>query len=189
MFVLGPTGRHLGGSELARQRGLTLPGVPTTDLAAAAARYAAFAAARDAGLVRSAHVAGRGGLAVALAHMAMAGELGLDVALTDGLLRPVPEDMPLTPAEFLFSESTGRVVFTCKPAAAAELTVRLGAHGLQALGQVAAAGPDGGGWLRVRRGERALIDLSAAALRERFRPAALHGPPAPLPAQAQEVAR
>ncbi|MFZ6181500.1 phosphoribosylformylglycinamidine synthase subunit PurL [Nannocystis pusilla] len=189
VFVLGPTGRHLGGSELARQRGLTLPGVPTTDLAAAAARYAAFASARDVGLVRSAHVAGRGGLAVALAHMAMAGELGLEVALGDALLRPVPEDMPLTPAEFLFSESTGRVVFTCKPAAAAELTARLGAHGLQALGQVAAAGPDGGGWLRVRRGDQALVDVTAAALRERFRPAALHGPPAPLPAQTQEVAR
>jgi phosphoribosylformylglycinamidine synthase II len=187
VFVLGPTGRHLGGSELERMRGLVLAGVPTTDLAAAPARYAAFAAARDAGLVRSAHVAARGGLAVALAHMAMAGELGLEVGLDASFLRQVPEDMPLTPAEFLFSESTGRIVLTCRPAAAAELTARLGPHGLLRLGEVAGPGPDGGGWLRVRRGDAVLLELTAAALRERFRPSALHGPPAPLPAQ--EVAR
>lgn len=187
VFVLGPTGAHLGGSELARMRGLQLPQVPTTDLAAASARYAAFAAARDAGLVRSAHVAGRGGLAVALAHMALAGELGVDVALADDLLRQVPEDMLLTPGESLFSESTGRIVLTCRPAAAAELRARLGPHGLHALGQIAGPGGDGGGWLRVRRGAETLIELTAAALRERFRPPAIHGPPAPL--ATQEVAR
>ncbi|MCY1057956.1 AIR synthase-related protein [Nannocystis sp. SCPEA4] len=189
VFVLGPTGRHLGGSELARLRGLVLPGAPTTDLAAAAARYAAFAAARDAGLVRSAHVAGRGGLAVAVAHMTMAGELGLDLDLDDSLLRQVSEDMPLTPGEFLFSESTGRIVLTCRPAAAGELIGQLGPHGLVAFGRVAEPGEDGGGWLRVRRGAQALIEVTAARLRERFRPAAVHGPPAPLPARAQEVRR
>src|SRR5690606_19316597 len=97
LFVLGPTGDHLGGSELARMRGLTLAEVPTTDLARCAARYAAFVAARDAGLVRSAHVTSRGGLAVALAHMTLAGELGVEVTLTESLLRQDGKDMSLTP--------------------------------------------------------------------------------------------
>src|SRR5690606_34627343 len=121
------TGADLGGSELARMHGLTLATAPTTALATCAARYAAFVAARDAGLVRSAHVTSRGGLAVALAHMTLAGELGVDVQYEQ-------EDMSLTPSEFLFSETTGRIVLTCRPAAAAGLTERLGPHGLQALG-------------------------------------------------------
>jgi putative intracellular protease/amidase len=97
--------------------------VPRTDLAAAAASYRALAAAHDAGLLRSAHVVGRGGLAVALAHMAMAGELGLAIELG-----PVLADMSqgtgseLLLAAALFGESTGRVVLTCAPGRADALT-------------------------------------------------------------------
>lgn len=169
ILVVGPTGAHLGASEWARHRGLWLASAPPTDLAAHAARYAAFAAARDAGLVRSAHVAGRGGLAVALAHMTLAGELGLDCDLTGLLSGQGPGAMSLTPAEALFSESTGRIVITCKPEALPGLRVRLAGHGLVELGAVAPPGPDGGGWLRVRRGAEALFELPAAALRARFR--------------------
>jgi phosphoribosylformylglycinamidine (FGAM) synthase-like enzyme len=82
IYVLGPVADELGASELERHLGLTLDRVPRTDLAAGAARYRAFVAARDAGLVRSAHVIGRGGLALALAHMTLAGERGLDIDLT-----------------------------------------------------------------------------------------------------------
>ncbi len=169
ILVLGPTGPHLGASEWARHRGLRLAGAPPTDLSASAARCAAFAAARDAGLVRSAHVVGRGGLAVALAHMALAGELGLDCDLGALLAGQVLPDMSLTPTEALFSESTGRIVLTCRPEALPGLQVRLAGHGLFALGEVARPGPDGGGWLRVRRGADALLELPTAALRARFR--------------------
>ncbi|HEY8378556.1 MAG TPA: AIR synthase-related protein, partial [Nannocystis sp.] len=168
LLILGPTGAHLGASEFARMHGLWLTQVPTTDLEACAARYRAFAEARDAGLVRSAHVVGRGGLAIALAHLAMAGELGVDVALSAAHLQQGRSDMSLTPAEFLFSESTGRIVLTCRPEALAELTARLGPHGLAPLGAIAPPGPDGGGWLRVRREGQALFDLPTAALRARF---------------------
>lgn len=169
LLLLGPTGRHLGASEFARLHGLSLSSVPTTDLPACAARYRAFAQVRDAGLVRSAHVVGRGGLAVALAHLALAGELGVEVDLGTWLNGQGPKDMSLTPAEALFSESTGRIVLTCRPQAAAELRATLAAHGLYELGAIAAPGPDGGGWLRVRRGEQALVDVTSAALRARFR--------------------
>jgi phosphoribosylformylglycinamidine synthase II len=178
VFVLGETRVELGGSELARARGLTLDGVPHTDLAAAAARYRAFAAARDAGLVRSAHVAGRGGLAVALAHMTIAGELGLDIDLG-----PVLSDMSdPTATTALFSESTGRIVLTCGPKDVEALTRALAGHGLRALGRVAPARaggepapavrgglpPPGGGWLRIRRDGAVLLEHDAAALRAAF---------------------
>jgi len=166
IYLLGETRVELGGSELARLRGLTLDGVPTTDLPRTAARYLALAAARDAGLLRSAHVLGRGGLAVALAHMAMAGELGLAVDLAPvladmsggtaaraGLASPSNQtaaqagltDMseqtaePLASAAALFGESTGRVLLTCAPERAAALERALAGHGLFMLGAVAPA--------------------------------------------------
>jgi phosphoribosylformylglycinamidine synthase len=181
LYVLGETRGELGGSELARARGLVLDGVPSTDLGRNAARYRAFARARDAGLVRSAHVAGRGGLAVALAHLTIAGELGVQVAL-DELLGPGLGDMSERAATALFSESTGRIVLTCAPGHASALEAALAGHGLLRLGSIAAprasddAGPavrgglnpPTGGWLQVRRGAQILLDAGATRLRAAF---------------------
>ncbi|MEZ4451209.1 MAG: AIR synthase-related protein [Nannocystaceae bacterium] len=158
--VLGPTRDELGESELARARGWVLGSVPRTDLGASAARLRAFAGACDRGLVRSAHVVGRGGLAVALAHMTMAGELGLDLSLD-----AIAGDLASVAA--LFSESTGRLVLTAPPGARAELTALLGDHGLAFVG-VTAPPRAGGGWLRISRGAGVVIDIGADALRRRF---------------------
>jgi len=183
VFLLGTSRVELGGSELARLRGLTLDGVPRTDLVAAAARYRALAAAHDTGLLRSAHVVGRGGLAVALAHMAMAGELGLAIELG-----PVLADMSqgtgseLLLAAALFGESTGRVVLTCAPGRADALTRALAGHGLFALGEVAPARasgepapavrgglpPPGTGWLQVCSDGRVVLEHDTQALRAAF---------------------
>ena len=107
----------------------------------------------------------RGGLAVALAHMAMAGELGLAVELapvladmsaetaaragladrSGGAGHAVLTDMseqtadPLASAATLFGESTGRVLLTCAPEHAAALERALAGHGLCMLGAVAPA--------------------------------------------------
>jgi len=181
LFVLGETRAELGGSELARAHGLVLGGVPNTELERCAARYAAFAAARDAGLVRSAHVAGRGGLAVALVHLALAGELGVAVDLA-GLLGPELGHMSEWAGTALFSESTGRILLTCAPQRAAALAAALAGHGLVRLGSIEAArgGDEGpavrgglvpptGGWLQVRRGSRVLLEHGAAELRAAFK--------------------
>ncbi len=184
VYLLGETRRELGGSELARARGLVLDGVPDTELARNAARYRAFSAARDAGLVRSAHVAGRGGLAVALAHMAIAGELGVRVDL-EALLGPDLGDMSQWTAAALFSESTGRIVLTCAPHQAEALVGALAGHGLVRLGTIEASrgGDEGpavrgglepptGGWLQVRRGARVVFEHDVTRLRAAFQGAA-----------------
>jgi len=183
LYVLGETRGELGGSELSRARGLVLDGVPTTDLERCAARYRAFAAARDAGLVRSAHVAGRGGLGVALAHLAIAGELGLRVDLGP-LLGPGLGDMSQSAGAALFSESTGRIVLTCAPQRGAALEAALADHALLRIGTIEAPrgdeGEDGGpavrgglrpptgGWLQVWRGSRLLLEHAATRLRAAF---------------------
>ena len=165
VYVLGPTGDELGGSELSRMHGANLDSVPRTDLEACMARYRAFVEARDRGLVRSAHAPGRGGLFVALAHMVLASELGLQIDL--GGLGDAGA------AKLGFGESTGRIVLTCRPDEAGALESALGAHGLYRLGVVSDP-VQGRGVLDVRRGEQELFTLSSEEMRARFREG-LHG--------------
>ncbi|PRP98641.1 AIR synthase-related protein [Enhygromyxa salina] len=172
VYLLGPTALELDGSELARalaDRGEPLPAtdVPRTDLDACWARYRAFAEQRDAGRVRSAHVCGRGGLALALAHMLLAGERGLELEL-DELV--ATHELPIAAA--LLSESTGRIVLTCAAAEAPALEQALGPHGLVALGRLSSAGPPA---LRLRAGGAGFeLELPLAQLRGRFEEG-LHG--------------
>lgn len=166
VYLLGPTALELDGSELARalaERGADLPAsdVPRTDLSRSWARYQAFAEQRDAGLIRSAHVCGRGGLAVALAQMVLAAELGLELEL-DGL-----GDLPA--AALLFAESTGRIVLTCAEADASALEQALGQHGLVALGRTIEPAQ-----LRASLAGAPVLSLSLAQLRARFEEG-LHG--------------
>ena len=163
VFVLGETGRHLGGSEFERMAGLVCDGVPAADLGRCARRYRAFAAARDAGLCRSAHVVGRGGLAVALAHMTMAGELGVGVDIG-----PVLQDMRGgTVGEALVSETTGRIVLTCAPDRVEALMQALGEHGLRRIGLLEHA-RDEAGWLQVRCDGQVVHEHTSAGLRAAF---------------------
>jgi phosphoribosylformylglycinamidine synthase len=118
VYVVGETRAELGASEycryLARRAGdATRIGgdVPKVAIARARATLLAMARAVGNGLVHSAHAPGKGGLGVALAKVAFAGELGMAVDLAKvpavGLHR---DDV------ILFSESNSRYVVTVPPA-------------------------------------------------------------------------
>ncbi len=160
VYLLGETDDACGESEIARLLELSLDGVPRTDVARFAARYHAFAGAHEAGLVRSAHVLSRGGLAVALAHLVMASELGLAISL-DAM------GEGLDPAVALFSESTGRMVLTARAEDAAALEARLSPHALVRLGTVESSS-SGRGHVRIGHGGRTLVELGSVALRRAF---------------------
>jgi phosphoribosylformylglycinamidine synthase len=157
IVLVGDTREELGGSELLRLLGSTHGSVPETDLTVTRRRYAAFAAQHAAGRVGAAHVVGRGGLAVALAHLALAGELGIDVILPAAGLPPVVE---------LFAESTGRIVACVAEAEAAAFASAVEGR---VIGRVAPARDDGG-WLRVAsaQGAAAFLDVSTAQLRTSY---------------------
>ncbi len=157
LLLLGTTREELGGSEAARRSAVAVRGVPRTDPSRNADRYRAFASARDAGLVRSAAALGRGGLGIALAHALMAAELTVDVTLPDDGL-----DAWAT----LWSESTGRLLLTARPDDLPALRERLGPHGLVELGRVIA--PEADARLVVRQGGQSVVDVSVAAVRERY---------------------
>ena len=110
VYVLGTTRDELGGSALYGLLGQVGLQVPRTDFEQSLELCRRLSRALDRGLLASACVVSRGGLAYALARMVLAGERGLELAL-DGL----PAEEGLSPLKLLFSESTGRLVVTLSP--------------------------------------------------------------------------
>jgi phosphoribosylformylglycinamidine synthase len=106
VYVLGLTKNELGGSEYADQLGVC-GAVPQVDAVSARIRYERMFKAIASGLLTSAHDISDGGLAVAVAEMALAGRVGADV---DADKIPALE-CPL-PEQRLYSESASRFVVT-----------------------------------------------------------------------------
>jgi phosphoribosylformylglycinamidine synthase len=161
VIVLGETQSELGGSaywEVCYDFAGGQP--PVVDLEAEKRLVDLLVTGAERSLFRSAHDCSQGGLAVALAEVAMGGPyqelgFGLDVDLT--------HDARRTTHELLFSESHGRVVITCSPdrvAAAQALAGELGVP-LQRIGTV---GPANGAF-RIQLRD-ALIDEPVARLRD-----------------------
>jgi len=111
VYILGETGDELGGGEYYQMMGEVGLNVPWVDVNKSWPMYIALHKAMDAGLVSSAHAVSRGGLAVHMAMVAMAGETGMDIRLEDV---PVTDD--LSDTKILYSESSGRFIVTVDPA-------------------------------------------------------------------------
>ncbi len=105
LLLVGETRDELGGSHWAMVRGLDGGNVPRVDLATAPRIFKAVHEAISKGLVRSCHDLSEGGLAVALAEMAIAGGLGAGVVFVE--IPPYPVNNPVV---LLFSESPTRFV-------------------------------------------------------------------------------
>jgi phosphoribosylformylglycinamidine synthase subunit PurSL len=103
LVLVGETRDELGGSHWAMVRGLDGGNVPRVDTDVAPRIFQAVHRAISRGLVRSCHDLSEGGLAVALAEMAIAGGLGATVVLAGAF---VPLTLPAS--VMLFSESPTR---------------------------------------------------------------------------------
>jgi phosphoribosylformylglycinamidine synthase len=117
LYVVGNTFDELGGSHWNLVNGATGGSPPKVDLELAPKIFAAVHAAIRAGAVRSCHDCSEGGLAVALAEMAFAGEVGADVTG----LKNLPGAAGLSDSAKLFSESTTRFVIEATPGNAGAL--------------------------------------------------------------------
>ncbi|HVP96828.1 AIR synthase-related protein [Methanoregula sp.] len=151
VYVIGATEEELAGSEYFAHLGASGTAVPRLDAAAARARYVRFSDAIAHELVASAYPVGHGGLGVALAKVAIAGRLGMDLTLP-GSLRP---DI------FLFSETPGRFVVTVAPDHKRSFEQALGADALL-------LGITGGSRLRVT-GRTLLFEQEIAALEKAYK--------------------
>ncbi len=114
VWLLGFTHPELGGSRYHALLGLEGGRVPRPDLVLAPRHLAALHASIAGGLVRSCHDLSEGGLAVAAAEMAFAGDLGLELDLAAVGCAPLP--MGCDPeAVRLFSESCTRFLVEVEP--------------------------------------------------------------------------
>jgi len=110
VYVLGVTRAELGASELASELGFTSPDVPQVEALSARRAYKTLHAAMRQGLVTACHDCSDGGLAVALAEMAIGGRLGASLDLT-----AAPAPASLSELELLYAESQSRLVITIAP--------------------------------------------------------------------------
>jgi phosphoribosylformylglycinamidine synthase len=168
IILLGMTREELGGSlwaEILGQDGGSVPGV-VPDLGQAAFQVVYRAVSH--GLVRSCHDLSEGGLAVALAEMALAGGLGAEVSLRD-----VPcEDGAASDPVLLFSESPSRFLLEVPPEHYAALAALAGGLPLGRLGAVTPApGPAAAGSTRLAvtgLDGSLVIDAPVPELKERW---------------------
>jgi phosphoribosylformylglycinamidine synthase len=173
VFLLGTTRDETGASEYLRWQGerdgLEPPaGEPRPYVGNKAPRldpdetlplYRAFEGAVGDGIVRSAATPARGGLGVALARAAMAGELGLTLDLDD-----CPDLGALPPDAALFSESNGRLVVTVAASDAEAFAARFEGLACRLVGEVT-RGPR----LVVRLGGGAVVDADVLELKKTWK--------------------
>jgi phosphoribosylformylglycinamidine synthase subunit PurL len=121
VYLLGETFPELGGSEFAQVALRTVSGhPPALDLAREISLHQMLVEAARGDLLASAHDCSDGGLAVALAESALAGDTGFAVSL--------PGDEPWYVA--LFSESASRAVVSVAPEKAEAVEALASAHHL-----------------------------------------------------------
>jgi phosphoribosylformylglycinamidine synthase len=114
LFLIGSTRHELGGSHFELVTGRAGGTAPQVDLPLAPEVFARIHVAIARGMVRSCHDLSEGGLAVALAEMAFAGGVGVDVTqLTN--VGSLPDEV------LLFSESPSRFVLEIVPTKAQAL--------------------------------------------------------------------
>jgi phosphoribosylformylglycinamidine synthase len=135
LLIVGNTKLELGGSSWLMIRRWPGGEVPRVEPVSGRAVFRAVFEAISKGLVRSCHDLSEGGLAVALAEMAVAGGLGAHISLRD-----VPcSDNAAHDAALLFSESQSRFVLEVRPDAVAAVAQVLGGLPLGRLGEVTGA--------------------------------------------------
>ncbi len=133
LYLIGFTRNELGGSHHHIVTGAQGGDIPKVDLQKAAAVFKGLHQAIRAGLIRSCHDLSEGGLAVAVAEMAFAGEVGADISLK-GLAGCEKESDNVR----LFSETTTRFIVEVKPEHATALRARLPNIALTHLGKTVA---------------------------------------------------
>jgi phosphoribosylformylglycinamidine synthase II len=132
LYVVGATGDELGGSHFSLVHKQQGGQVPRVDPLRAKATFAALHRAIRAGLIRACHDLSEGGLAVAAAEMAFAGELGAELQLDQLPLASGPLPM----AARCYSESNSPFLCEVSPDRAADFEQQLNRVPHAHLGQV-----------------------------------------------------
>jgi len=158
LYIVGLTYEELGGSQYYCRRGLIGNRVPRVDAHASRRAMSALARACRSGLVRSCHDCSEGGLGVAAAEMAFAGNRGLEIDLA----RVSTGEQISRNDYLLFSESNSRFLVEVHPDRAEEFEAVLGDVRHARIGVVC----EEGRFVARGLGGENVMDLEIAAMRE-----------------------
>ena len=160
LYVVGESRSEMGGSHYNLVQGMSGGAPPAVELAAAWKLFEQLHSAMQKGLVRACHDCSEGGLAAALAEMAIAGEIGAEVDLT-----AAPGAQSLSSAEILFTESNSRFVCEVDPARMSDFEDCLRGVPFAKVGKTNA-----GGRVKIVAGSDVPnVDAEIAALRDAWR--------------------
>ena len=142
LYLVGETSAEFGGSVWLEQNGRALEDgfrapVPRPDLERAPKLFAALHGAIRAGLVRAVHDLSEGGLGVAVAESAFAGDLGAHIDLARVPVAELPKDADHDTVA-LFSESTSRFLVEVAPEHAEAFQKALSGLPVARIGEVLA---------------------------------------------------
>ncbi len=133
IYLVGATGNHLGGSALAALVGFS-GGEAPSPVTAALDGYRSLHRAVGGGLIRSCHDVSEGGLAIALAEMAIGGGLGVACNLDE-----LETEGAIDETAIVFSESSGRLVVEVRPEHAAQFEGLMGTYPVRKIGNTTQA--------------------------------------------------
>jgi phosphoribosylformylglycinamidine synthase len=158
IYIVGDTYSELGGSAYLTNRGLVGNSVPRVDAPRAKTLMDSLSIATEKGLVEACHDCSDGGLGVAIAEMAFAGGLGVNI-----WLEHVPLGEPIGRDDFiLFSESNSRFLVEVAPEDRGEFEKAMGNTRWAVIGDVTNYG-----MLEVYGLDgHKVVDKSIAALKE-----------------------
>ena len=152
IYVVGETYGNMGGSEYYRLLGMDSTVVPEVDIHKTEELSNKLLNAMKQGTVRACHDISHGGLAVALAEMAIGGDIGAEVDI--GVMKHLRADMRL------FSESPTRWICEVSPENSETFEKITGAV---RIGNV------GGKSLRIRDGKRWLFNVHLDTMRDSWK--------------------
>ena len=161
LFAVGITKNELGGSHYYKIRGDLGCNVPKVDIKTSAETAKRIHRAICDGLIVSCHDCSEGGLAVALAEMAFAGDLGIAADLR-GL--PVSDDCVRADMR-LFSESNSRYIVEVEPEKYDEFAKLMLNVPFGQIGEVA----EDSRLVIQDEGQRRVVDMDLAALRDAWK--------------------
>ncbi len=131
IYMLGTTRAELAGSEYFEYQNAESNIVPKVNAEKSIALYRKFTEAIDARMIASSMSITRGGLSIALAKMAVAGQLGMTIDLSK-----VPQENIDREDYLLFSESQSRLIVTIDPKRKEEFEKHFANHTFAQIGKI-----------------------------------------------------
>ncbi|MEM4246274.1 MAG: phosphoribosylformylglycinamidine synthase subunit PurL [Candidatus Bathyarchaeia archaeon] len=132
IYIVGETRSEMGGSHHYLINGVRGGATPKVDVQSARKAYAKITKAIDSGLIKACHDCSEGGIGVAAAEMALAGDLGVILTLDKVPGPPTPRNEVL-----LFSESNSRLIVEVAPKDAERFEALLVGVPYSRIGEVA----------------------------------------------------